>query len=137
MRTDTDHIRRKALLAASSVVLAMGLVACPTIDKGDEDDDGGETATDSGGITGDDAGGTDTAAMDTGSDKPTCVGVEDPELYEACCNGLREWCEEVVGSDEEAINECVYGPDFDGSTGCIPWGPPVPPQARHARRLLA
>lgn len=64
-----------------------------------------------------------------------------PEVCEddiaACCKHMKAVCafEHVAGS--EAYDECVFGPDFDGSTGCIPWGPPVPPRASHLSRQPA
>ncbi len=74
----------------------------------------------------------DTAAresglVETGAAALECQGMEsDPDAWVACCDDLRVWCEETFAG-QEAIDECVFGPDYDGSTGCIPWGPPAPP----------
>ena len=154
-----DNLRRKALTAASSVVLAFGLGACVTKSPEDEDkddqsysaigddgdtDDGGETGggdTDDGGETGGgetgDSGGTDsgedTGSGDTGMEDtgtpgaPDCYDVASEDRAE-CCDALWEWCTEIYGEDEDALYECAWGDE----SGCTPWGPPVPPQARMA-----
>lgn len=119
---DRETLRRKALFAAGSVVLAAGLAACPTATPGDT------AAADTAAVD------ADTALADTADDKPDCTGVDmgDPEAYAACCDGLAAWCADAHPGDEEAATACTYGPDYDGSTGCIPWGPPVPPRFRGA-----
>jgi hypothetical protein len=110
-----ELIRRKALLAASSVVLAAGLAACPQPKVEDTAlaDTSAETDTD-----------TDTA--------PTCTEVapSDTAEYFSCCDELRTWCDATHGVDTQAASDCTWGPGTDGSTGCIPWGPPVPPRMR-------
>ncbi|MDP2304796.1 MAG: hypothetical protein Q8P18_02055 [Pseudomonadota bacterium] len=118
---DRALLRRKALFAAGSVVLAATLSACPT-PKADS---------------------TDTASADTAADTDTDVGDGSPDCTETdtaadtaalvdCCSARAEWCEDAHGSGTDAASACTYGPDFDGSTGCIPWGPPVPPRFRGA-----
>ena len=123
---DRTQLRRKALFAASSVVLAAALAACPT-PKPDLDDTASvDTAR------------TDTAAdTDTvvGDGSPDCTGLTDTAEAAAvgeCCTARAEWCEEEHGSGTDAAGFCTYGPDYDGTTGCIPWGPPVPPRFRGA-----
>lgn len=110
-----ELIRRKALFAASSVVLAAGLAACP---KPKEEDTAAlaDTSVETG----------DTAAA------PTCTEVApaDTAEYFSCCDELRTWCETTHGVDTQAASDCTWGPNMDGSTGCIPWGPPVPPRMR-------
>ena len=109
-----ELIRRKALLAASSVVLAAGLAACP--EPKVEDTALADTSAETG----------DTDAA------PTCTEVApaDTAEYFSCCDELRTWCETTHGVDTQAASDCTWGPGTDGSTGCIPWGPPVPPRMR-------
>lgn len=111
----TPDVRRKALLAASSVVLALGsgcdltvldpptqvVTQPPTLDTGETGDTG--------------------QLVDL--DEPDCTQTAD---MGACCSERSTWCEDQ-GFVDLAHSECVFGPGFDGSTGCIPWGPPVPP----------
>ena len=176
-----EEIRRKALTAASSVVLAFSLGACVTKDPVEESDpdtatvdipgddggtdgggtDGGGTddggtddggtddggtddgGTDDGGTDdgGSDDGGSDDGGSDDGDDTgtidtgmaaaPDCTSVPSDEVA-LCCSELAEWCTELYDDFGDEFNDCLYGPDFDGSTGCSPWGPPVPPRARVA-----
>jgi hypothetical protein len=93
-----------------------------TADGGGGSSDGG---TDDGGTGTTDSGTTDSG---TASDAPDCTDTTGAENVE-CCNALFEWCADEYALDSDAYSECVYGPGFDGSTGCIPWGPPVPPAA--------
>ena len=124
-------LRHKALLAASSVVLAM--TACVGGDEA-KTDDTQAVITDTSGDTQDsdavDTNVTDTSATDT-SAQGDCNGLPAEEVS-ACCDALRVACESEHGAGTEAANECIFGEDFSGSTGCIPWGPPVPPRARRA-----
>ena len=151
---DRSELRRKALVSAASVVFAMALPACQSDGKGEDRDgrsgqDSAGQSTDSGTTGGDGAtgGGGDGAsdggtggAADSGSStgggggdtasggaKPDCValGLD----VTACCEALAAWCSEAVSAGTPEYDECVYGPGYDGSTGCIPWGPPVPPAA--------
>ena len=129
-------LRHKALLAASSVVLAM--TACVGGDEA-KTDDTQAVITDTSGDTQDsdvvdtnvtDTNVTDTSVTDT-SAQGDCNGLPAEEVS-ACCDALRVACEAEHGAGTEAANECIFGEDFSGSTGCIPWGPPVPPRARRA-----
>ena len=124
-------LRHKALLAASSVVLAM--TACVGGDEA-KTDDTQAVITDTSGDTQDsgvvDTNVTDTSATDT-SAQGDCNSVPAEEVS-ACCDALRVACETEHGAATEAANECIFGEDFSGSTGCIPWGPPAPPRARRA-----
>lgn len=114
--TRQTSIRRKALLAASSVVLALGagcdldqLVQNHPTDCGPDTD-------------------TDTQVVDTGrpSDEPLC---NQGDFDAACCEARTEWCtDQHAFQTDDLVNECIFGPGFDGSTGCIPWGPPAPPR---------
>lgn len=133
-----EILRRKALAAAASVVLAFSSAGCAT-DKPESDGDIDLTETvgpasdlDSGGAGTTDSGdGATTTSEDTGAfseDGASCVGLS-PEETVACCSDLMAWCADAYPDDGDALNECVFGADFDGSTGCVPWGPPVPPQA--------
>lgn len=142
-----SDIHRKALFAASTVVLAMtagctdGGALVPKDSDLLVDSDAGQDVLDT-------ARGLDTASTDTDADTdrldtdrpadtdlaalegPDCRNVAD---MTTCCDERRTWCEGEVGTaDETALNDCVFGPGFDGSTGCIPWGPPAPPAARVA-----
>jgi hypothetical protein len=116
MDPSQDLIRRQALAAAASVVLAFGLSGC-----------GGDAK--SGSV--DSAGGDSDADTDTDTDTdaaPDCT-LDDIDR-DLCCAELAAWCETTYGPDDfEAVSVCTFGPDYDGSTGCIPWGPPVPPSA--------
>lgn len=162
---ERSETRRKALLAASSVTLALWMPGCapktdddPTDWLGDTDDtdqaaDTDIAAADTDVTTDTDlladtdpladtdladtdaTSDTDTLLGDTGftvdpaGPKPDCVvlGLQ----VGACCNALVDWCTAniVAGTASQEYSDCVYGPTFDGSTGCIPWGPPVPPAA--------
>lgn len=113
--TPKTTIRRKALLAASSVVLALqGCEDWTLLIQHDCDEEDAATATD--------------LPEDTGVDEellePDCVDAQD--MF-ACCEERRLWCEEESGLFQ-SVDNCVFGPGFDGSTGCIPWGPPAPPR---------
>ena len=107
MPADRDLIRRRALAAASSVVLAAGLAACD-LDLGLSDPyTDADTAA-------------DTAAADTdcysdGDDHPgVCVGLEGGEEWATCCEALYAWCEETHSGDADAIVECTYGAEMTG-----------------------
>ena len=119
-------LRHKALLAASSVVLAM--TACVGGDEA-KTDDTQAVVTDTSGDT-QDSQITDTSVADTNS-LGDCSSVPAEEV-QSCCEALRAACEAEHGAGTEAANECTFGEDLSGSTGCIPWGPPVPPRARRA-----
>lgn len=119
-------LRHKALLAASSVVLAM--TACVGGDEA-KTDDTQAVITDTSGDT-QDTQPVDTEVIDT-SAQGDCNSVPADEVTE-CCDALRAACEAEHGVGTDAANECIFGEDFSGSTGCIPWGPPVPPKARRA-----
>lgn len=121
-------LRHKALLAASSVVLAM--TAC--VGEAKTDDTQSVVTDTSGGDTTDsqDTNVTDTSVADT-SAQGDCNGLPAEEVA-SCCEALKIACEAEHGVGTEAANECLYGEDFSGSTGCIPWGPPVPSRARRA-----
>ena len=121
-------IRRSALAAAGSVVLAAGLLACDPDEKDTADTASAVTDTDTSADTDtpDCTGGDDTA--DTGPGD--CLGIKDPETWAACCETLALWCNEQHPKDDTAALACLYGEDLSGEeTGCIPWGPPVPPAA--------
>lgn len=87
------------------------------------DDDGGDDATTTEPVD-------DTGFADTGGPPgpPDCVGIPSSEVAD-CCMALDAWCAEEHGEDHEAYAVCYWGPEYDGSTGCSPWGPPVPPRA--------
>ena len=107
-----DELRRRSLLAAASVVLALG-TGCDGGTKVDDDDTSAYTADSA------------TTEEDLG---PDCNALG-PDETTACCEERATWCEETVAIGED-LNECTYGPDYDGSTGCIPWGPAAPPAFR-------
>jgi hypothetical protein len=143
---DRSELKRRALWAAMSATLAFG---CRATDKADEDClvlvDGADTdraaeetdlarAEDTSAVDSDPAvpgdGDPDpaTGCAPAGQREPDCValGLD----IEACCDALRTFCGTKHAEGTAAYNDCVFGPGFDGSTGCIPWGPPVPPAAR-------
>lgn len=89
----------------------------------------------------------DTATADAGVDglteivvdpvtgKPDCtkaIGVN----WQPCCDELAQWCKAKI-KDEAKVNECLFGPNYDGSTGCVPWGPPAPPAMPIDRVVVA
>ena len=146
MNRDPVKIRRQALLAASSVVLAMG-GGCHTW----LDDKAPQTASNP----------TPSASLDTpealpspsptlataptptatiaasatptaSSSEPVCVGLQGTPDWATCCDDRMTWCDSQHPGDFDAASECTFGPNFDGSTGCIPWGPPAPPRFRGA-----
>ncbi|MCB9679336.1 MAG: hypothetical protein H6737_29800 [Alphaproteobacteria bacterium] len=119
---DPRIIRRKALLSASSVVLALG-AGCVQH---------GTVPVVSNAISPIDTGRVDTAALDTAvdtdavpMDEPDCT-LPGVDMF-PCCDERAAWCTQQHAS-VDAQNECLFGPGFDGSTGCIPWGPPAPPR---------
>ncbi len=125
------ELHRKALMAAGSVVLALGIGGCAGASAYEVDDDGffsGRAADDTALSSADDTG----SDCDGGDDVPDCLGIDDGEEWAACCSELAEWCAEEHPHNDDAMMACTYGEDFDGSTGCIPWGPPVPPRFRGA-----
>lgn len=137
----------KALAAARSVTLALVAGACssgslskPT-DQGTVDSDAADTeladttSSHTGGETDaldTDADDTEVAHTDEPGAKPDCVA-QALDIV-ACCDALRAWCEVEHAGDTDTtdLDACIYGPGYDGSTGCIPWGPPVPPRAAFA-----
>ncbi|MCK6520326.1 hypothetical protein L6R49_02690 [Myxococcota bacterium] len=125
-------LRHKALLAASSVVLAM--TACVGGDEQKADDTSAVVIDTSGGDSEDsqplDTEVKDTSVVDT-SAQAGCVGLPAEEV-QSCCEALKVTCDAEHGEGSEAAMECLYGEDFSGSTGCVPWGPPVPPRSRRA-----
>lgn len=66
------------------------------------------------------------AAQDVAGGKPLCVATPNDGQ---CCLHLGEWCLQQFpdDADYEARAQCQYGPNYDASTGCSPWGPPAPP----------
>lgn len=137
MTTDRDLIRRKALVAAGTVVLALGLGACERLDGSYDDDEdesawGFEDEADDTGLAEADDTGPAEGGCEEEDEALDCTGISDMDEYTACCEDLAAACrlEHPLGGD--AYYDCVYGSDFDGSTGCIPWGPPVPPRFRAA-----
>jgi len=129
---NNSDFHHKALVAAASVVLAFG-TGCFDPEKDDEPLDTEASVDDS--ASADDT--SDTSSNDTADssidDRPDCSEVLDGEELMECCNSLGEWCAAEYGEESDEYLVCVYGPDYDGSTGCIPWGPPVPP--RSTRKL--
>lgn len=133
------QIRQRALLAASSVVLALNLPGCfePVADKAPYDTSagadtsadtsdtstGGDTSTGADTSGADTSTGGDTSGGDTASARPDCTTVASEELGD-CCLALYEWCQEHFTESTDQY-ECAYG-----DSGCIPWGPPAPPRLR-------
>lgn len=143
---DRQELRRKALVAAASVTLAFGcrdggkvvepvdtdagVVDSALVDTNPVDTIDTVDPVDTPADTVDTPSDTDRAVVDTDPEvtppaRPDCValGLD----LTACCDTLREWCGQHVAEGTPAYDDCVFGPGFDGSTGCIPWGPPVPP----------
>lgn len=135
MKPDRRHLHEKAMQAAISVTLALGVACAPkpqpfegsgpegNVDAADPDD-----SSDSA----DPGGGADTAATsdtgDTGApgaDLGDCLGIADMTELAACCEALAAACDAAYPDDWEAAYDCAWG----GATGCTPWGPAVPPVA--------
>lgn len=148
--SNREALRKKAMFAARSVTLA-AFVACVPGGKTDEDSDVGVDDSDT--LADTEPGESDTTETDAVESGETDVGETDPVEsdppetdvadaapdcaalgldFTACCDTMRDWCDDRFAADSQAYNECVFGKDFSGSTGCIPWGPPVPPRARLA-----
>ncbi len=64
------------------------------------------------------------AVVDDVTGKPLCTGVTGAD-WQPCCDALGLWCNAKFSSPNDQ-QECLFGPNFDGSTGCTPWGPPSP-----------
>lgn len=66
------------------------------------------------------------AAQEVADGKPLCVATPNDGQ---CCLHLGEWCLQQFPdvADYEARAQCQFGPNYDASTGCSPWGPPAPP----------
>ncbi len=116
MHPTRADLHQKAMQAAISVTLALG-VACGQPPEPFEKDPTGTAASDTA---------SDDGAEDTGTPAlGTCVGIVEPvELY-ACCAELSEDCDAAFPDDWKAAYECARG----AASGCTPWGPPVPPVA--------
>ena len=54
----------------------------------------------------------------------SCAHHTDTDALFACCTELDLECQAAFPDDWDAWYSCVYGPE----TGCIPWGPPAPPE---------
>lgn len=68
----------------------------------------------------------DAALGDGVGAKPNCAALQLD--IGPCCELLSAWCGSAFGAaSQQEIQDCTYGPNYDGSTGCIPWGPPAPP----------
>jgi len=115
MNPNQDILRRKALLAAASVVLALGAGGCAPSPSGGSADDSAAPSTDT--------------SADTSEVDNACNDLSAEETS-TCCEARREACDAEFGEGTDAADECIFGADFSGSTGCIPWGPPVPPVFR-------
>jgi hypothetical protein len=90
--------------------------------------DGGTTDGGAGEGGGEDSGGA--TGGDTGTGVGfTCTDTADTDAWMACCAELLEACNAAFPDDWEAAYLCAYGE----GTGCVPWGPPVPPRAPVAR----
>lgn len=127
------EVHRRALLAAAAVALGTSscgeaTLATPSSADAQAGSDAAEVVA-SPDAAGDASAVTDaedaTTAVDA-SGKPDCSAVAAADLA-ACCDKLRAWCDAALGVGTEAANTCHYGPGFDASTGCTPWGPPAPP----------
>ena len=85
----------------------------------------GNPATDAG--TAADVAADVTAQADGGGAKPDCKTRTGQATSPSCCELLSNWCEANFPPGSKEANDCYFGPNFDGSTGCVPWGPPAPP----------
>lgn len=136
-------IRSRALHAAATVVLALGASGCfkptetesPADDSTTHSDDTSAHSDDTSVATDDSTGGdssesTDdtSVATDDSSNPITGPDCNNAADVTACCEERNAWCGEQYTAGSEEYNTCVFGPNYDGSTGCIPWGPPVPPR---------
>jgi hypothetical protein len=127
------HLR--ALQAALSATLALGLGACagkPSAGPGGgaltgadsgaavDGADSGGLAEDSGGLAEDSGGDAEDSGGATGLEG--CAEVP-PEALADCCLDLQAACAAAFPADFDAAYDCAFG----AATGCTPWGPPVPP----------
>ena len=151
MSFDPAQIRQKALLAASTVVFAFSMPGCVPTTGHPKTDTSGDSVSDtaSADTSTSDTSTSDTSTSDTARDtssgdtsthdssdtastgdgRPDCTAVPAEDVNE-CCSALAEWCYANVAPEDRS--DCYLGPDFDGSTGCSPWGPPAPPRLRQA-----
>lgn len=113
-----EELRRKALLSAGSVVLALGLGACGPKAPSAEAAGGGEAASPAR---------AEAQAVEPAEEAESCDDIAWQEVS-SCCEELRARCSERHGDGGQGWVDCAFGPDMDGSTGCTPWGPPVPPR---------
>lgn len=68
-----------------------------------------------------------TSQGDVATAKPDCTQVRGQPTAPSCCELLAAWCEAAYPPGSTEAADCHWGPNFDGSTGCVPWGPPAPP----------
>lgn len=139
MHPTRADLHQKAMQAAISVTLALGVACGQPPQPFEKDPTGTASAADSAEPSGtdtaagdtaseaaDDTAAGDTAAGDTGTPTlGTCVGIVDPAELTACCAALSAACDAAFPDDWEAAYECAWG----AASGCTPWGPPVPPVA--------
>ena len=132
-RPSPFEIQRRALKAAATVVLAMNATGCWLVADDSGEPVGADTATGTTALTtpttGTDAETGETAPVDTAPAlpaEPDCSVIPVDE----CCTEWMDYCDDFFSAKTDDWMDCVYGKDFDGSTGCIPWGPPVPPRMR-------
>jgi bacillopeptidase F (M6 metalloprotease family) len=123
------EIRQKALLAASTVVLALS--ACRGIPQDGYPIDEDDTALAQ--VEADTEANTDAEQSDTAADsgaKPNCNDelTSDRDAWSDCCADLKAWCEDRFDS-ERLQSDCQFDDGSEEGTGCVPWGPPVPPKA--------
>ncbi len=137
-RTQTPSARAdlhlRALQAALSATLALGLGACADTPTAGGPGGGALTGADSGAVADDTGPGEDSgvdgvdsggATADTGgaAGEATCADVP-PEALADCCLDLQADCTLRFPDDFDAAYDCAFGP----ASGCTPWGPPVPPE---------
>jgi hypothetical protein len=155
---ERSELKRRALLAAMSVTLALGCRTPEKVDGGTLTDvsgadtdapaeetlpaDSDDAPTDTDAPSDTDLPDTDLPPTDPQTPSDTDVAAPAPSWergpdcaaqgldFEQCCDARRLFCgtQHLIGSTP--YDDCVFGPGFDGSTGCIPWGPPTPPAAR-------
>ena len=120
-----DELRRKALVAAASVVLAFGpgcAAHSGAVEPAAEEPGAVEPAAE------------ERLAAPSGEVQPSADPNSPPQCdnlsVSDCCDARKAWCSAQMDPGSESYTECVYGLGADGSTGCVPWGPAAPPRAR-------
>ena len=117
--TERTAVHHQALRAAASVALAFsaGCAGARSVAPGSDP-----------GLAAAAPAGADTLDSRIAAVRAPLQGVCGPDgELQACCDQLGDACSAEFGPDSTDLDVCLFGPGADGSHGCTPWGPPVPP----------